>query len=194
MQNLLSSWINYRPSVSARFRSLMAHRTSLLLGLLLFLIGSAFRPAHEFHVSTTEIEYAPDREQVQITIHLFIDDLELALMAAGAPKLYIGTPDEMQQTSQHLSRYLEKNFRLSWNQQYLPTGMLGYEISDDMQALFVYLSANTKQPMQHIQVENTVLTEIYDDQKNIVKVRGKQGKKRTTFLLSRDKPAAEHIF
>lgn len=188
MQNLLSTCRNYPNSASA------AAKWPILLGLTLLLLGAGFRPAHEFHVSTTNVEYTPDREQVQITMHIFIDDLELALTAAGAPKLYIGTPDEMQQTSQHLSRYLEKNFRLTWNQLYLPTGMLGYEVSEDMQALYIYLSGNTKQPMQQIQVENTVLTEIYDDQKNIVKVRSEQGKKRTTFLLSRDRPAAEHVF
>lgn len=181
-----------RPQHSTKPKTLA--QWAVFLALPLLLLASGFRPAHEFHVSTTNVDYAPDREQVQITMHIFIDDLELALIAAGAPKLYIGTPDEMQQTSQHLSRYLEKNFRLTWNGQYLPTGLLGYEVSEDMQALYIYLSGNTQQPMRQIQVENTVLTEIYDDQKNIVKVKGEQGKKRTTFLLSRDRPAAEHIF
>ncbi len=166
-----------------------------LAGLLIVLLLSyGFMPRHDFHVSTTDIEYMADREQVQIVMHLFIDDLELALQRAGAPKLLIGTPNELPQTGQHLSNYLEKNFRLYWNGDYLPTGMLGYEMSDDMQALWVYLQANTAMDMKSIEVQNSVLTEIYEDQKNIVKVTSAQAKKRATFLLSKDRTLGKQHF
>lgn len=166
-----------------------------IVGLaIVLLLSYGFMFRHEFHVSTTDIEYVVEQEQVQIVMHLFIDDLELALQQAGAPKLFLGTPNELPQTRQHLSSYLEKKFRLSWNGHYLPTPMLGYEMSDDMQAIWVYLQANTTRDLQSIEVQNTVLTEIYSDQKNIVKFKAEQGKKRATFLLSKDRTSGKQHF
>lgn len=157
----------------------------LIAGLLFFC-----PPAHDFHVSTTTIRYVPEREQIQIEMHVFLDDLELALTEAGAPKLYIGTKDEMPQVAEHLSLYLEKRFALHWNGEYCPTGLLGYELSEDMEALWIYLQGKSREPLRSISVENSVITEIYDDQKNVVKVEDATGSPRTTLLLSRDQPRA----
>ena len=58
--------------------------------LALLLLMSVL-PQHEFHISKTTIRYVAEREQVQVEMHIFLDDLELALEEAGSPKLYIGT-------------------------------------------------------------------------------------------------------
>ncbi|MEM9836984.1 MAG: DUF6702 family protein [Bacteroidota bacterium] len=149
-------------------------------------------PTHDFHVSKTTVRYVAEREQVQIEMHIFLDDLELALSEAGSPKLYIGTDKEMPQTATHIARYLEKNFRINWNGTPLPIGLLGFELSDDLQALWIYAQAKTRAPLESIEIENAFLTEIYDDQKNMVKIEA--GSKRTTLLLSRDRTVGDHTF
>lgn len=163
--------------------------SKLLLALLPLFFLSA---DHDFHISKTTIRFIAEREQVQIEMHVFLDDLELALSEAGAPKLYIGTEDEMPQTAEVIARYLEKHFELSWNGGPIPVGMLGFELSDDLQALWIYLQAKTTASPQSIAVRNTVITEIYEDQRNLVKLVG--GDKETTLLLSRDRPSAQHNF
>ncbi|MEL6142402.1 MAG: DUF6702 family protein [Bacteroidota bacterium] len=157
---------------------------------LLFLLP--FLPNHDFHISKTTIRYVAEREQVQVEMHIFLDDLEIALEEAGSPKLYIGTELEMQQTGATIASYLEKHFTLTWNGQPLPVGFLGYELSDDLQALWIYLQAKTREDLQSISVQNTILTEIYDDQKNLVKVVANS--KETTLLLSRDTPKEKYSF
>jgi hypothetical protein len=161
---------------------------SLILGFLI----CAAPPAHEFHVSKTNIRYVADREQVQVEMHLFLDDLEIALRQAGAPDLYIGTEDELPQTGELIARYLEKNFQLTWNGIPLPTGLLGYEMSDDLQALWIYLAADTKSAPNSVRVQQTALTELYDDQRNVIKIFA--GTKSTTLLTSRDKPVVKYDF
>ncbi|PHI19630.1 hypothetical protein CEQ90_12220 [Lewinellaceae bacterium SD302] len=150
-------------------------------------------PAHEFHVSKTNIRYAAEREQVQVEMHIFLDDLEKALADAGAPDLYIGTEQELPQTPKVIARYLEKSFKVNWNGEELPTGLLGYEMSDDLQALWIYLAADSRMPPQKVTVEQTVLTEIYGDQRNMLKVFDGNGKSNT-LLTSREHPVAEFEF
>lgn len=147
-------------------------------------------PPHQFHVSKATLRYVSEREQVQLEFHIFLDDLEKALLAAGAPKLYIGTDTEMPQTPRHLAAYLEKHFKLTWNGKPLPVGLLGYELSDDLQALWIYAQAKTREDLRSIGIQNSLLTEIYDDQKNIVKVEA--GDKSTTLLTSHDRTEAKH--
>lgn len=161
--------------------------------ILFSLLLTAFiLPTHQFHVSKATLRYVADREQVQLELHVFLDDLEKALEEAGSPKLYIGTDDEMPQAQRHVAAYLEKHFKLTWNGTDLPVGMLGYELSDDMQALWIYGQAKTQEDLQSISIQNSILTEVFDDQKNIVKVEA--GGKTTTLLTSYDRAEAKYSF
>lgn len=164
----------------------------MLLSFILGLLVCSTPPVHEFHVSKTNIRFVADREQVQVEMHLFLDDLEIALQEAGAPKLYIGTEDELPQTGKLLARYLEKNFQLTWNGAPLPAGFLGYELSDDLQGIWIYLAADTSSPPASVRVQHTALTEIYADQRNVIKLFS--GSQSTTLLTSRDKPVANYDF
>lgn len=157
----------------------------------LFLATFLF-PTHQFHVSKATLRYVAEREQIQLELHVFLDDLEKALEDAGAPKLYIGTKDEMPQAPRHIAAYLEKHFKLTWNGNPLPVGMLGYELSDDLQALWIYAQAKTREDLQSISIQNSILTEVFSDQKNIVKVEA--GDKTTTLLTSHDRTEAKYRF
>lgn len=158
-----------------------------LLGLLLLA-----PPVHDFHVSKTNVRYVAEREQVQVEMHVFLDDLELALTEAGAPKLYIGTQQEMPQTADHLARYLEKHFVIEWNGATLPVGLLGFEMSEDLEALWIYLAADHPEPPTKVSIQQTVITEVFADQRNMVKLFS--GEQSSTLLTSRDQPRADYTF
>lgn len=158
-----------------------------LLALLLFT-----SPAHDFHVSKTNVRYVADRAQVQVEMHIFLDDLELALSEFGAAKLHIGTKNEKPQTTEYLTRYLEKHFKVNWNGSPLELELLGFELSEDLEALWVYLVANESVAPQKVSVQQTVITEIYADQRNMVKLFS--GEQSSTLLTSRDQPRAEYLF
>lgn len=162
----------------------------LLQSLLALLLLSP--PVHDFHVSKTNVRYVAEREQLQVEMHVFLDDLELALTEAGAPKLYIGTDQEMPQAADHLARYLEKHFRIEWNGQYLPVGLLGFELSDDLEALWIYLAGDTAEAPARVSIQQTVITEIYGDQRNMVKLF--HGDQSSTLITSRDQTRAQYQF
>lgn len=104
-------------------------------------------------------------------MHVFLDDLELALEEAGAPKLYIGTEREDSSTTRYLDNYLARNFKIFWGEKELKRELVGYELSDDMQALWIYLAAEPEGKPESLAVQQSVFTEIYDDQKNLVQVQ-----------------------
>ena len=60
----------------------------LLLIFFLFFAEVPLAEVHEFHVSRARIEYAQDAQEWQISLHVFIDDLEKALAEKGTKELF----------------------------------------------------------------------------------------------------------
>lgn len=165
----------------------------LLLTILLSLFPAS-PPVHDYHVSKTNVRYSAEREQVQVEMHLFVEDLEKDMAAAGAPEgLEIGTKREAADADRYVINYLQKNFRVHWNGVELPLEVVGYELADDLHGLWIYLASPTEEPPVEVNITNTLITGVYADQKNIVKLYN--GEKRSaTLLMSKDRPNAEHVF
>ena len=162
---------------------------SLLLTLLLLLSP----PVHDYHVSKTNVRYVAERSQLQVEMQVFVDDLEEAMEDAGAPRLRIGTPEEHPETERYLMAYLDKHFKIQWNEADLPVNLVGYELEDDMHGFWIYLAADEVTDPEGISVENSVLTEYYADQKNIVKLFNGQ-RRVATLLMDRNKPVSAETF
>ena len=140
--------------------------------------------AHDFHISKGTVEYVQQAQSLQVTLHVFIDDLEQALEAQGAPKLFLGTEKEAAEADEYVSKYLAKHFNLQADGKAVKFVYLGKEISDDLSALWFYLEARPVGKPQKIQVKYDLLTEVFDDQKNILNFRG-PANARFTLLFER---------
>jgi hypothetical protein len=157
----------------------------LLLFNILFLFSFEM---HQFHISKTDVTYKPTEKTLQITMHIFIDDLEKSLEKQGVSKIYIGTEKEKQEANSLIIKYLQSNFSIKLNNKALAYDFLGKETSNDKQAIWVYLEAKNVKDVKQIFVENKILTEIFSDQKNIVQINV-PSKKQGYFLLDKNKPS-----
>jgi hypothetical protein len=143
---------------------------------------------HQFHISKTDVTYKPTEKTLQITMHIFIDDLEKSLEKQGVTKIYIGTEKEKQEANSLIIKYLQSNFSIKLNNKALAYDFLGKETSNDKQAIWVYLEAKNVKDVKQIFVENKIITETYSDQKNIVQINV-PSKKQGYFLLDKNKPS-----
>jgi hypothetical protein len=151
-------------------------------------------PAHDYHVSKTNVRYVADRRQLQVEMHLFVDDLEGAMMEAGAPRLRLGTPDQHEESDRYLTAYLDKHFGVDWDADRLALELVGYELADDLHGIWIYLAADDLPPAaERIAVENSVLTEYYADQKNIVKLY-RDDERVATLLMDRARTSGSSEF
>ena len=158
----------------------------LLLLPLLFLFPNAEAPVvHDFHISRTRIEYGAAQNEWQITQHIFIDDLELALAEKGSPKLYLGTKRESAEADQYIRSYLQQYFKLSSEDQALEWEWLGKEISEDLTAFWIYLYVPDAKPERPLGIRNKLLLDLYDDQQNMIQVAGENGQTKS-YLFHQD--------
>ena len=158
-------------------------KSLLLLPLLLLLTPTV--ADHDFHVSRARIEYGAEQGEWQITMHLFIDDLELALAEKGSPKLYLGTKRESEQADQYIQNYLRQYFQLFAGDEPLEWQWLGKEVSEDLTAFWLYLYVPDAQLKTPLRVRNKILLDLYDDQQNMIQVADGRGRTRS-YLFHQD--------
>jgi hypothetical protein len=160
----------------------------LLIGFAL-LAQLSFLPInadHAFHLSKTDIVFKPKEKSLQITMHVFIDDLEIALEKQGQKSLAIGTEKEKAGVNDLVFTYLKQNFSLTLNGKKANYTFVGKEATTDRQALWVYLEVNNIKNIKTLTVDNKVLTEVHSDQKNMVQVMV-PSKKAYSFTLEKGK-------
>ncbi len=141
---------------------------------------------HAFHISKTDMIFNAKDKTVQITMHIFIDDLEVALEKQGIKGLFIGTEKEKKEANNYICQYLFSHFSIKINNKEIQYEVLGKESTTDRQALYIYMEIKNVKELRNIFVENKVLTEAFSDQKNIVQINV-PSKKQGYFLLDKNK-------
>lgn len=131
---------------------------------------------HPFHVSVCTMHYAEEEESIQITLKIFADDLEETLNDESSRKseqTYIDVlnPKDKAALTHIVSDYLDKHLEIIVNGNTTKPVFLGYEMEG--MAMWCYLEISNIAQISQIAVENAILTEIFDDQINIVHVEYK---------------------
>jgi len=126
---------------------------------------------HEFHVSKCEVEYVKEERSVQISLQIFIDDLELAMKNAGSEDLFLCTKKEHPEANKYIQAYLSTVFKINVDGEEMEYAYLGKEMSEDLAAVWCYLEISNTDILSSFGIENKVLMETFPDQKNLVKVK-----------------------
>ena len=141
---------------------------------------------HAIHVSVSEISYSEKDKALQITSRIFIDDLELAIRSKlNTPELDILHPNNGQTTDQLVSAYLTDHLKFKLDNKPVKIKYLGSEIEDV--ALICYIEIEGVKKFKMLEVLNTVIQEIHNDQSNLVHITYKGPVK--SFRLMKDKPS-----
>lgn len=136
---------------------------------------------HKYYLSNTQMEYVEKQQSIQIIINVFMDDIELAINKHYKVDLQLTTKKELSNSDIYFEKYLNEKLKFKIDEQPVSYSYLGKEYEGDLVYLYLEI-ANVKDPKQ-IEVQNTILTANFDDQKNVVQL--KNGKKRTSEILTK---------
>lgn len=127
--------------------------------------------SHDFHVSKTEAHYKTGQSALQVSVHLFIDDLELALKKYTDEPLHILSEKESPIADSLIHNYLSEKLIFNADGKTVHSEFIGKEISTDFQGVWCYLEYADLALRETIALKNIILCEIYEDQKNIVSLK-----------------------
>lgn len=130
---------------------------------LLFVL-TAFTGKHDFHTSTTKIEFNKESSVIKITSKYFTDDLEKA----------IGAQSTASNFNSAAKNYLQKHFKIRVNGKDAKLNFLGAETTD--KAARIYLEIHNVQSVSQLEVYNNMLIDLFADQQNFIdlNVEGKR--------------------
>jgi len=138
---------------------------------------------HEFYVSITEIRYNPGTERFEVSMRIFPDDLDRALLERSGIHTQLATELEHMQADSLLKVYILEDFSLEVNGEELQLNYLGKE--PESNAIWCYLESSRIAEPKHMTVRNMILTEYFPDQVNIIQVY--HGKWNKGLMLDRQK-------
>lgn len=138
------------------------------LYMLLFLWGWAEPAIHPFFISLTEIRQNPSSQQLEIAQKVFWDDLEVEMSGYFDQSIDVLEPKDPEKLAKQIEAYALAHTSISIENKNLELTFLGYEIDED--ALWWYMQSEKVEPLENIEVKNTVLLENFDSQQNIVHV------------------------
>ncbi|MCK6617355.1 MAG: hypothetical protein L6Q51_06900 [Cyclobacteriaceae bacterium] len=145
---------------------------------------------HPIHVSVTDIVHDEKERELEIIMRIFTDDLETSIRALkNNPELDLLNP--VQSTTDELvKQYVLERFAVSLDGKKQILNFLGTQQEDD--ALLCFIQVRGVKKWKTIEVMNSVITETYDDQSNLVHVT--VGDKVRSLRLMRNSPSGKLSF
>ena len=155
----------------------------MIIGLLLT-AGSPIiaNDRHDIHLSLCELRFNESTASFEVSIKIFIDDLELAMSKNGVKGLKIGTPAEDPLSDEHIAAYLNKHFYIDIDGARLKANFLGKEFTEDLIAVWCYVEFPAPPAAKKCLLSNSILLDLYDDQRNIMDIRMNSKHKDYTIL------------
>lgn len=161
---------------------------SLLTSMVFLLLPSLESPVvlHDFHLSKTDIRYKSEQKALQFTIHTFIDDVEAALKEREDLEYKFFETTEHEATDSIFQAYLKDHLIIKVNEIEIELTYLGKEQSDDIQGIYSYMEVQGIDELTTLEIDNSILMDIYDDQKNIISVHADNSRKAFHILSGND--------
>ena len=148
----------------------------LILPLLAFTVG------HKFYVSVTNVNYIDKDDSIQITTRIFIDDLEAVLLERYGVKTSLGTPQEGALANDYIEKYLNTKLLVRLNQETRVYDFLGKRYDNDVVICYLEIAKVNLPDFNNIEIQNEILTDLFEEQQNLVHLKIK-GKKKSFVLF-----------
>ncbi len=148
-------------------------RTLRVLLCLLFLAGveavsapTAAR-AHVFYVSIARVKWNADEARLDVSVRIFTDDLEEAILAEGGPRLRLWTDQARVDRDRYVADYLAERLVFRVNGADRKLTYVGVEDALDATACLAQIV--DVEHVNTIEVENRILIDLFDTQANVMR-------------------------
>jgi hypothetical protein len=139
---------------------------------------------HPFHVSVCDIYFDSRKNELQVAQRIFLDDFENALRKSSGKDIDLVKIYDSDRGQKLITDYLVSNFRVKFEGKITILKYVGAEIEEDV--IWCYFTISPVRSMQQIEMKNTILFELFDDQSNLVHFNFND--KTKSFNLNKNEP------
>jgi hypothetical protein len=172
-------------------------KKSCLLLLFLFpVILISGKPAvvladvHKFYISNTEVNYAEKERSLQITTRVFSNDFEKLLQTRYDNSIRLRKNESSENAELYIKRYFKEKFQIKLKGKIKPKNFIGKQFKENRTIL--YFEVENVSHFDKISIKNTILMDLFEQQKNMVHVT--QNDETKTLVLVNDKSTGIFTF
>jgi len=136
-----------------------------VLFLLVWVLCSSFT-LHKFYMAIYQVNPNVAKKRLEITARIFVDDLNAALDKKYKTKHFLGTDKQSTTDTEDLKKYLLEQLKITVNHQGKPLTFKSSEL--DGNVMVCYLNCADVAKVAQIEVQNEILTEVFNEQENMM--------------------------
>ncbi|UNY97347.1 peptidase E [Zhouia spongiae] len=155
--------------------------------LILILPLVAFTTLHKFYVSVTNINYSEENKSLQIISRIFTDDFENTLKERYQIEPGLMSNKELKNIDFYIERYLLQHMNIKVNEKKAVLEFIGKEYENDVIKCYIEISGVNAGTLKSIEIENSFLFELYEEQNNIVHFKINDLRKSFSLIQGNDK-------
>ncbi|WBL26278.1 DUF6702 family protein [Zunongwangia sp. HGR-M22] len=140
--------------------------------------------SHKFYLSVTEIEYKEDKKDLQIISKVFIDDFQDVLEQRYGETITLSVEAEKGPVEKLIQKYLKSKLQISADGKPIALHYLGKKYDKDQ--LILFIEGENVETFNSIKITNAILTDLFDEQKNVVNVKVKDDIKSLMLMRNAD--------
>ena len=144
-------------------------------------------PPHPYHVSVFNVDYNSESQSLEITVKVFVDDMALALKKWSEYEVDFDNPT----SNPFFKNYFLNTTKVKVNGSRQTIEYLGKEA--DIESVWIYLEVPVEAKPETITFKTSLLTEVYEDQMNIVHLKLSEEEKQSG-RLNKDRLEKEFDF
>ncbi|MFH2142458.1 MAG: DUF6702 family protein [Bacteroidota bacterium] len=126
--------------------------------------------SHPVHIAVTNVEFEKANEKFVVAFKIFSDDLESVIYRKYNVRLNIGKSDELMDAEEYFTKYVKEHFNLFINndKKNLSDVMVFVKKEIDYEATWLYYEIKFRHDIKKVTIRNSLLDDLYPDQKNLV--------------------------
>lgn len=129
---------------------------------------------HPFYVSVTEIGHNKQEGSLEVSCKIFIEDLESILKQSYKKPVHLSDEKRQAESGVYINGYISKHLKIWADGKLAKLNYVGYE--QDGEAVFCYFEVVQMPAVKKLDIENSILQDLTNEQINImhVTVNGKR--------------------
>lgn len=127
---------------------------------------SVLAKRHPLHVTTVEVNFDPKDRALEVSCKIFSDDFEKILAKLYKQKIDLGDAKIKTKMNDLVKKYFATHLKLKHNGAPSKINFVGFE--QDHEATNVYLEVKNVTLLKSIEVSNSLLYDLYNDQMSII--------------------------
>ncbi len=171
-------------------------RKKIALTLLLVGVLPAVLSAHQFYISITSIQHLPEAQKLRVRVKLFVNDLEESIYQEKGIRIGLWKNNPIEDAQSYVEQYITSRLSIAINDAAVPLNFLNQKVEPaevlEDNVILCELEANDVSEIATIKVRNSILTETFDSQANIINIRANDTRK--TINLDKKLPEDEVDF